>query len=118
MPSPHRQFSGIPELLASVGQFIQNRKLLYDLCLTSKTFHVVFIPYLYANVLFDDRNEYILVESLGELLQNEAWKYTNSLDFNLDTPQDDPSIKLNLCKRYNEGVEALLRRMPRLTGFS
>ena len=79
----------------------------------------MFTPCLYANVVFDDRNENILVEHLEELLKNEGWKYTRSLDFDIpDIPQNDPLSTLELCKRYNEGIQALSNKMHRLTGLS
>lgn len=119
MPSPQYQFISIPELLASVGQFIQNRKLLYDLCLTSKAFHAVFAPFLYSEVWFNHKNEYQLIEYKDRLLQNEAWKYTKTLDFDICSKpegQYPPTHnKFFLCRRYNGGVAALLKRMPRLT---
>lgn len=50
MSSASAQFASTSELLLFLGEVIANRKLLLDLCLTSKIFNTTFMPFLYSEL--------------------------------------------------------------------
>jgi len=120
MSSPTKQFASIPELLSCLGRNVVNRKLMYDLCLTSKSFNASFTPFLYAEFWIRSTNAQFLVENVQLLLGNSSLKCTKGLDVairpysRLDTGHDEGT----LSELYNKGVQALLMSMPELTHFT
>ncbi|RDL41179.1 uncharacterized protein BP5553_01158 [Venustampulla echinocandica] len=120
MPSLAEQFARLPELLACLGQCVLNRRLLYDLCLTSRTFNASFTAFLYAEVWFTEQNAHVLFEDFEGLLNNKSWKYTKTLDFTIrrqPLPDTDRS-EGELCQLYNEAAQELLLRTRGLIRFS
>ncbi|PVH78978.1 hypothetical protein DL98DRAFT_572761 [Cadophora sp. DSE1049] len=120
MPPAAARFVDIPELLVCLGEAIANRKLLLDLCLTSKSFNTTFTPFLYTELLFNEGNAYVLLEKLDSLLANSALKHTKTLDFCIAPGrlQIEGQSDGELCQALNEAIQAIVGKTPNLSKFS
>src|SRR3954463_15011474 len=110
MHTSRNQVRLAPELLSYLGSLITNRRLLYDLCLTSKSFNSVFSPFLYEEVCFTVENEHVLINHLKVLLGSPSLEYVRKLDLSINDRviPYTAHARQPLCQLYNEAVQVLI----------
>lgn len=119
MDSPARRFAHVEELFEHLACFIDDHTVLWALCLTSRACYRIFRKHLWANIVWDHRNDGFfqnndrLEEFLNthaiDLARTRSLRGIKRVNAGIDAGRDDSS--------YLAGMERLQEHMPNLKSY-
>ncbi|KAF1736716.1 hypothetical protein CRV24_002326 [Beauveria bassiana] len=96
---------------------VNNKKLLYDLCLVSRHFNHIFSKRLWRCLEFDDLNKHCFTdeERRGIILQSPSLQHTRILIYNIYKLADEYGSDLNqVFQEWVAELAELVRKLPNL----
>lgn len=119
MDSSARIFAHVEELFEHLACFIDDHAVLWALCLTNRDSYRIFRKYLWAEIVWDDRNNgffrnddllaMFLETHAIDLVQTRSLRGIRRISADMDAGMDASS--------YLTGMERLQRHMPNLRSY-